>query len=415
MSDSDKPRGMRTHVFISYAREDQEIAVEVARALQEAGIRPWIDLELKPGTPNWDRAIRGAIEASFAVVLIASGATAESDYVGTELMYGKGKGLEVIPLWVEGATWADCVPGLQWLQAQYIDARGADRESGVTHLVGRLAQLIRESTPGHFLVRDFRRRVKGEHGDVAWVQETRKPLPPGCCSIELDDPGRDGGATGDAIVVNCFAWRSMGQLSDELYSGYFAERFPPYTYGRDWVFSRVFKHGRRFALPWSWLLNQRSSAKDRSVWNEDSDCAPMGVGMVPGSRWVITAPTREKIFGLLTEDVRILDALLENPKVALYGFDVRKILKSFRASEVDPERFRVAAVVSNKWGLLGMIEAPLCGRDATDRDMPWVIAQTETLADSDVGRMFYRIFRRGADSGIGSLGRTDAMAAEDLI
>ncbi len=72
------------HIFISYAHADENFAKKLAADLEKAGIHTWIDRTgLTPGDGNWEKAIRDAINRSFAVVLIASRNSRQSNFVQT--------------------------------------------------------------------------------------------------------------------------------------------------------------------------------------------------------------------------------------------------------------------------------------------------------------------------------------------
>jgi hypothetical protein len=58
------PPGPRPHVFISYAREDSDLAYRVCHALQAANFEPWLDKESIEGGDIWDRRIRDQLEAT---------------------------------------------------------------------------------------------------------------------------------------------------------------------------------------------------------------------------------------------------------------------------------------------------------------------------------------------------------------
>jgi hypothetical protein len=65
-------KGSKLHdVFISYGREDRDIAQNLAEELRRRGLRPWLDSELTPGC-NWKEEIQKAIENSqFCVVVLS--------------------------------------------------------------------------------------------------------------------------------------------------------------------------------------------------------------------------------------------------------------------------------------------------------------------------------------------------------
>ena len=50
-------------VFFSYARQNKEVAIELAKQLKSAGVNLWVDqLDIPAGT-RWDREIEKALEA----------------------------------------------------------------------------------------------------------------------------------------------------------------------------------------------------------------------------------------------------------------------------------------------------------------------------------------------------------------
>lgn len=73
-------------VFISYAKEDEEIATKLYGDLQRLDADPWIDQEdLLPGQ-DWERAIQKAIKgSSFFLALLSQNSVGKRGYVQKEL------------------------------------------------------------------------------------------------------------------------------------------------------------------------------------------------------------------------------------------------------------------------------------------------------------------------------------------
>jgi WD40 repeat protein len=112
------------HIFISYARADNAFVAPLVIDLQKRGVHIWIDRnDLKPGTRNWEHALRDAIKTAQAVLLIASPAVTKSNYVPDELSLAEMYTRPIIPVWVNGDRWLEAVP-IGWGAIQYIDARG---------------------------------------------------------------------------------------------------------------------------------------------------------------------------------------------------------------------------------------------------------------------------------------------------
>src|SRR5262245_48480507 len=88
-----------THIFIYYAHNDRAFAERLIADLQVAKVDIWIDkIGIKAGTRNWEQALRDAIHAAYAVLLIASPASRRSDYVRDELAIAEMEGKTVYPI-----------------------------------------------------------------------------------------------------------------------------------------------------------------------------------------------------------------------------------------------------------------------------------------------------------------------------
>ena len=73
-------------VFISYAKEDQEMAQKLYHDLKSEGFAPWIDCEdLLPGQ-NWKVITRQAIlESSYFLVLLSTNSISQKGFIQKEL------------------------------------------------------------------------------------------------------------------------------------------------------------------------------------------------------------------------------------------------------------------------------------------------------------------------------------------
>src|SRR2546421_4516919 len=125
-------------VFVAYSRADSQFVTCLETDLQTQGVHIWIDREgIQPGTPDWEHAVRTAIRAARAVLLIASPNARSSRYVRDELRIAEMYQRPVYPVWITGTQWMDAVP-LGWGGAQYIDARESLYETAMPELGGRL-------------------------------------------------------------------------------------------------------------------------------------------------------------------------------------------------------------------------------------------------------------------------------------
>jgi hypothetical protein len=72
--------------FISYAREDQKVAIELFNDLTAAGAQPWLDIRCLRGGDDWELAVRNAIRASsHCLVLLSSNALAKRGFIQKEI------------------------------------------------------------------------------------------------------------------------------------------------------------------------------------------------------------------------------------------------------------------------------------------------------------------------------------------
>ena len=89
--------GPRPRVFISYAREDGELAVRVFDTLQKSQFEPWLDKESLRGGENWDQRIRSELEATdYTLVLYTPALCRKTDsYVNREIALARDRALNV--------------------------------------------------------------------------------------------------------------------------------------------------------------------------------------------------------------------------------------------------------------------------------------------------------------------------------
>ena len=77
-----------SRIFISYASEDRDTALQLYRDLRQEGLEPWIDVEDLLGGQDWRLAIGQAIRSSSHVLaLISRNSVSKRGYVQKELHY----------------------------------------------------------------------------------------------------------------------------------------------------------------------------------------------------------------------------------------------------------------------------------------------------------------------------------------
>ncbi len=89
---------MGNHVFISYARQDEEFVLELASNLKKSGIRIWLDrLDLLAGA-NWNKSIDDAIYNCSKFLIVLSPAAIASRQVESELLLALDKKKLIVPM-----------------------------------------------------------------------------------------------------------------------------------------------------------------------------------------------------------------------------------------------------------------------------------------------------------------------------
>ena len=122
--------GAPRKVFISYAREDREFALRLARDLQAEGVQVWIDTGIQGGD-DWLQHIDEGLRASDAVLLIVSPASKASQWVRKELMAAFDRQIPVTPVLRRSCGRWPLINNLQ-----SIDFRGS-YEEGFANLMNR--------------------------------------------------------------------------------------------------------------------------------------------------------------------------------------------------------------------------------------------------------------------------------------
>ena len=84
--------------FFSYAREDSEFVLKLARELREVGVKLWLDQLDIFGGQRWDDAVEGALEACQGMITVLSPESSVSNNVMDEVAYALEKGKLVVPI-----------------------------------------------------------------------------------------------------------------------------------------------------------------------------------------------------------------------------------------------------------------------------------------------------------------------------
>ena len=118
--------------FLSYAREDAEFVLRLAKDLRVGGAGVWVDqLDISPGQ-RWDRAVEDALAKCLELVVILSPAAVESTNVMDEVSLALEDGKTVVPV-----LHSQCKVPFRLRRLQYVDL-SLDYKAGLDRLLETL-------------------------------------------------------------------------------------------------------------------------------------------------------------------------------------------------------------------------------------------------------------------------------------
>ncbi|HEU0207466.1 MAG TPA: toll/interleukin-1 receptor domain-containing protein [Candidatus Udaeobacter sp.] len=123
--------------FVSYAREDAEFVLRLAKDLRVGGAGVWVDqLDIAPGQ-RWDRAVEDALAKCLQLVVILSPAAVESTNVMDEVSLALEDGKTVVPV-----LHRQCKIPFRLRRLQYVDL-SVDYKAGHDRLLQTLGAELR--------------------------------------------------------------------------------------------------------------------------------------------------------------------------------------------------------------------------------------------------------------------------------
>lgn len=153
-------------IFLSYAREDRDVAETLARILEEAGHRVWWDRRIDGGE-EFAAEIESQLDDSDVVVVAWSRTSLKSRWVRDEAAVGGDKGI-LVPVTIDGSR-----PPMGFRQFHTLDLtdwKGGKRDrrtDELLHSVGRRAEGKRTGRPADQL--DPSRRFPVPAGRPLWL------------------------------------------------------------------------------------------------------------------------------------------------------------------------------------------------------------------------------------------------------
>jgi hypothetical protein len=367
------------HVFLSYSRDDELCAGRIQTDLEQQGFPIWVDTKrLVPGTPNWERSIRWALQHAYSVVLVATPSSRDSSFVQAELALAQSLGLPMVPVWASGDAWIQSVP-LAAAQTQYIDLRQARFESGIAQLAIRLRELMVARKPRQVLVND---------AHAGWYDASEVSLGSGIPSyltVQLDWPPHEKPREARqrderAVLVDPEAYPSVQALLDELYVGHLRELIPPGTYGARWVLQErgASLNPSRIAVPWRWLLCEDAVTSYEPFWAR----SPLKEhSLVAGSVWIVREldkadrhghHLRPTAYGLAVNSDALLQEIMTGPgKQPLWTIDAG-FLEKAPLTTIEMGIYRHLLVVTDPWAYTGHLR----GHALREADKPFSLEET---------------------------------------
>ncbi len=273
---------LKQHVFVSYSRKDTTVMEKIVEDLRKANIPVWFDKKgIKHDTSNYEKDIRKALDESFAFVLLASPHSRESNNVSGEIDIATNKDIPIYKVRVYNAEWSECLP-MHMTKADVMDCQRENYDTGIEELRQTLIEKRNEKLPRLYEVSD------------------NMAIPRCYLSITINSQMTL------IVLPDCF--QNMREFLNEIYVGYLADIYPPFTYGSAWVIASILskaKGFRRFSVPLSWLT--RSSAETPLIEHDPSwiNDNPSDFGLNPTTHWQVI-PSPSIGFALATNDTFLI-------------------------------------------------------------------------------------------------------------
>lgn len=118
--------------FLSYAHEDKDFVLKLAKELRAVNVNLWLDQLDILGGQHWDRAVAGALKACQGMIVILSPESVVSDNVMDEISYALGEKKLVLPVLL-----SPCDIPYRLRRVQHIDFT-ADYNTGFSNLLKAL-------------------------------------------------------------------------------------------------------------------------------------------------------------------------------------------------------------------------------------------------------------------------------------
>lgn len=132
---------MNKDVFISYSRQDSEVAMQICKAFDQNDISYWIDREGVVGGQSFAERIVPAIKNSKITVFISSESSNQSPYTVKEIVIAFNNSKHIIPFRIQNISFADRLEfflcDLSWINAyENLQDRIDDLVTSILRILG---------------------------------------------------------------------------------------------------------------------------------------------------------------------------------------------------------------------------------------------------------------------------------------
>lgn len=154
---------MSLKVFISYAKEDQKIAIQYYEWLETEGFMPWLDIKKLKGGQNWELEITRAFKSAHVIILLMSSKSVNKrGFVQREvkdaldnLRYKNPDDIYIIPVIVEECEVPDYISEkIQFINNIYGNAFDSLKSSLLTAAEQQLISVTSGTPIGPYLIKD---------------------------------------------------------------------------------------------------------------------------------------------------------------------------------------------------------------------------------------------------------------------
>jgi hypothetical protein len=242
---------------------------------------------------------------------------------------------------------------------QYLDFRDGAYAHGLRALIGELCKFD-AAIPKHFIYRSFYKRFahvarmhcpdpkyssrKCWHSAGSWMF-AKEPVH-GAMAIRLEDLSEALRARDslDTLFVRPNAFKTAAHLLDEIYINYLADRYPPFSYGREWHLRRSAMGPTQLGVDWRLLHDRLDSERSPITLMNGS---PETYWFVADSEWEIADGMPLATTVLAGYDKWLLETILTEMKAA---FLIRCCMEEVDAAKFDRTKLKFVAVATHLWG-----------------------------------------------------------------